>query len=107
MNSIQPRQIRARVLLRRTPTRRRRLLRCISDKVPPIMRIARLSLESMQKPIPVPDLVDRRPAAVVLVQCATGHGACQDVAPIFDVVGARAGGVYAWVGEGAEAEDAG
>lgn len=98
-NRIPPRHIQPRttILPLRTPRRRRRLLPRILNEIPRIPRRARITLERMQQPKPMPDLVHRRLAHLVPLHATLRHRAEQHVAA---VLGVRGGGVGDWGGAG-------
>ena len=101
MNVIQPGHTRATILASRTPTRGNFLDRGIADRV--ARTRAALPLKNMKEAKPMPDLVRRRAALVVVRHAAAGHAAGEDVATVL-VVGAAAGGGVG--GEVADAEEA-
>ena len=68
-------------------TRTRQLLRRIRHIVAIIRRIARIVLERMQQPIPMPDLMHGRAALIILQErTAARHRRAQDIAPVERVV---------------------
>ena len=101
MNIIQPRCIRATILTSRTPTGGNFLDRGVADRV--ARARAALSLKNMEKAKPMPDLVRRRAALVVVRHAAAGYAPGEDVAAVL-VVSATAGGGVG--GEVADPEEA-
>ena len=80
IDAIIPRDITARILPSRTPARKRPLRRRIAHKVP--LPKARTALKDMEKPEPVPNLVNGGQTEIVVVRLTAGHRVGQDEAPV-------------------------
>lgn len=86
MYRIQARRIGTRVLRSRTPLGGDGLLRRIRNVIALVVRRAAVTLENVQKTMPVPDLVHRRTSTAIMRNRAARHRRRQDIASVIDIV---------------------
>jgi len=80
MDAIHPNTVRTAIFILRAPLGFRLLLRCITDRI--AITGAAVSLEDMDQPEPMPNLMDCRSSQVEVCDLTTRYGISQDAAPV-------------------------